>query len=41
MLPDGWYVYIGGEHDDSYDPDFVIYNGTKIAPDLNVLKDLG
>lgn len=25
-LPDGKYVEIGGEHEDSYDPDFCIYN---------------
>jgi ankyrin repeat protein len=25
-LPDGRYVQIGGEHEDSYDPDFCIYN---------------
>lgn len=26
-LPDGRIVYIGGEHEDGYDPDFCIYNG--------------
>ena len=26
-LPDGRIVCIGGEHEDSYDPDFCIYNG--------------
>ncbi len=26
QLPDGRYVEIGGEHEDSYDPDFCIYN---------------
>lgn len=26
-LPDGRVVCIGGEHEDSYDPDFCIYNG--------------
>lgn len=26
QLPDGSIVYIGGEHEDSYDPDFYIYN---------------
>ena len=25
-LPDGRFVQIGGEHEDSYDPDFCIYN---------------
>ncbi|MGC4096864.1 MAG: hypothetical protein QM706_07085 [Nitrospira sp.] len=33
-LPDGRVVHIGGEHEDSYDPDFFIYNDvTVIAPD--------
>ncbi|WP_374339456.1 hypothetical protein [Leeia sp.] len=33
-LPDGRVVYIGGEHEDHYDPDFYIYNDvTIIAPD--------
>jgi hypothetical protein len=27
VLPDGRQVYIGGEHEDYYDPDFCIYNG--------------
>ena len=27
-IPDGRIVCIGGEHEDSYDPDFYIYNGT-------------
>jgi len=27
-LPDGRIVCIGGEHEDFYDPDFYIYNGT-------------
>ena len=26
VLPDGRHVYIGGEHEDFYDPDFCIYN---------------
>ena len=26
ILPDGRILYIGGEHEDSYDPDFCIYN---------------
>ena len=26
-LPDGRIICIGGEHEDSYDPDFFIYNG--------------
>jgi hypothetical protein len=26
LLPDGRVVYIGGEHEDHYDPDFFIYN---------------
>jgi hypothetical protein len=29
-LPDGSVVYIGGEHEDSYDPDFYIYNDVVI-----------
>lgn len=29
-LPDGRYVEIGGEHEDSYDPDFCIYNDVVI-----------
>jgi hypothetical protein len=33
-LPDGRVVYIGGEHEDHYDPDFHIYNDvTVIEPD--------
>lgn len=33
-LPDGRSVYIGGEHEDHYDPDFYIYNDvTVIDPD--------
>lgn len=26
-LPDGSFVFIGGEHEDRWDPDFYIYNG--------------
>ena len=34
QLPDGRMVYIGGEHEDSYDPDFYIYNDIVIiTPD--------
>lgn len=34
QLPDGRIVYVGGEHEDHYDPDFHIYNDvTVIAPD--------
>jgi hypothetical protein len=29
-LPDGRVVLIGGEHEDSYDPDFYIYNDTVV-----------
>jgi hypothetical protein len=33
-LPDGRVVHIGGEHEDSYDPDFFIYNDvTVVDPD--------
>lgn len=30
-LPDGRIIYIGGEHEDSYDPDFYIYNDVVIG----------
>jgi len=34
MLPDGRVIHIGGEHEDYYDPDFLIYNDvTVIDPD--------
>src|SRR4051794_40194615 len=29
-LPDGRHIYIGGEHEDFYDPDFYIYNDVVI-----------
>jgi len=33
-LPDGHAVLTGGEHEDSYDPDFNIYNGViVVCPD--------
>jgi len=36
-LPDGRTVYIGGEHEDHYDPDFYIYNDVAVAhPDGTV-----
>lgn len=31
VLPDGREVYIGGEHEDHYDPDFFIYNDVVIV----------
>jgi len=31
ILPDGRIVYIGGEHEDFYDPDFYIYNDVVIV----------
>ena len=31
MLPDGRIVYVAGEHEDSYDPDFFIYNDVVIV----------
>ena len=31
QLPDGREVRIGGEHEDFYDPDFCIYNGTSLV----------
>lgn len=37
QLPDRQIVHIGGEHEDSYDPDFFIYNDvTVIGPDGNI-----
>jgi ankyrin repeat protein len=37
ILPDGRIVQIGGEHEDSYDPDFCIYNDVFVhAPDGSV-----
>jgi len=36
-LPDGRVIYIGGEHEDLYDPDFYIYNDVvTLAPDGRV-----
>lgn len=36
QLPDGRLVYIGGEHEDWYDPDFCIYNDVVVEhPDGN------
>jgi len=36
-LPDGRVIYIGGEHEDFYDPDFYIYNDVvALAPDGRV-----
>ncbi len=36
-LPDGSIVYIGGEHEDWYDPDFYIYNDVVVkAPDGSI-----
>ena len=36
-LPDGSVVYIGGEHEDHYDPDFYIYNDVIVVrPDKSV-----
>ena len=29
-LPDGRIIFVGGEHEDGYDPDFCIYNGKLI-----------
>ncbi|MCJ1352046.1 MAG: hypothetical protein MMC33_002030 [Icmadophila ericetorum] len=34
VLPDGRHVYIAGEHEDSYDPDFCIYNDVVVLEDL-------
>lgn len=31
LLPDGRVVYVGGEHEDAYDPDFFIYNDVVIV----------
>jgi ankyrin repeat protein len=37
LLPDGRIVQIGGEHEDSYDPDFCIYNDVFVhAPDGSI-----
>ncbi len=37
-LPDGRVIYIGGEHEDHYDPDFYIYNDvTVVQPDGSVV----
>ncbi len=36
-LPDGTIVYIGGEHEDHYDPDFYIYNDVVVVgPDGSI-----
>ncbi|KAF8978121.1 hypothetical protein BGZ46_006822 [Entomortierella lignicola] len=40
-LPDGRHVYIGGEHEDYYDPDFCIYNDVVVIakqPKFNIYK---
>lgn len=37
LLPDGTKIYIGGEHEDYYDPDFFIYNDVvRLRPDQTV-----
>jgi|GEM_PF-1615386 len=37
-MPDGREIHIGGEHEDSYDPDFFIYNDvTVIQPDDSIV----
>ncbi len=37
LLPDGRVVHVGGEHEDSYDPDFFIYNDvTVVCPDGSI-----
>lgn len=34
VLPDGRHIYIGGEHEDFYDPDFCIYNDVVVLEGL-------
>ncbi len=41
VLPDGRDVYIGGEHEDSYDPDFYIYNDVVIIDTDNEITIFG
>ncbi len=37
VLPDGRKIYIGGEHEDHYDPDFFIYNDVVVVnPDQSI-----
>ncbi len=40
-LPDGRVVYVGGEHEDFYDPDFYIYNDVTIIEPSGNVKILG
>jgi hypothetical protein len=37
-LPDGRFIFVGGEHEDFYDPDFYIYNDVIVrTPDKDIL----
>ncbi len=40
-LPDGKIIEIGGEHEDSYDPDFCIYNDVIVYPGDGTITILG
>lgn len=40
-LPDGRFVEIGGEHEDSYDPDFCIYNDVVVHDGDDTFQILG
>jgi hypothetical protein len=40
-LPDGRIVYIGGEHEDFYDPDFCIYNDVVVLKPANEIQIYG
>ncbi|KAK8014168.1 hypothetical protein PG990_007464 [Apiospora arundinis] len=40
-LPDGRFVFIAGEHEDFYDPDFHIYNDVCVYDQSSTASDLG
>ncbi len=40
-LPDGRLVYVGGEHEDSYDPDFCIYNDVVVFGPADQIEIFG
>ena len=40
-LKDGSIIYIGGEHEDSYDPDFYVYNDVILIDKNNNIKIFG
>ncbi len=41
LLPDGRVIFIAGEHEDSYDPDFYIYNDVTVVEPDGVIRIFG